>query len=135
MTRPHAWNSTLPLKREKPRRSPQETPKGGGATVLHRGPFRASDLLSLAALAPHCMNCGVVNVGQVVACHSNHLRHGKGMGQKAHDLPAYLCGECHSLLDGRAGNLNRAEKDVLFLESAYKTILWLLQSNHLKVAA
>ena len=134
MTR-HGWNSTLPVRREKPRRRVQETPKGEGAITMHPGPFRSEEMRKLASAAPNCMNCGEVNRGQVVACHSNSLSHGKGIGQKAHDVPAYLCGDCHDLLDGRTGNLTREEKRAMFLESAYKTILWLLQSNHLQVAA
>jgi hypothetical protein len=57
------------------------------------------------------------------------------MGLKAHDVPAYLCGYCHDLLDGRAGNLTRAEKSAMFLEAAYESMVWLLQEGHLQVAA
>jgi len=44
-----------------------------------------------------------------------------------------LCRECHDLLDGRAGTLTRHEKDVMFLDAAYDSIVWLLQEGHLKV--
>ena len=129
------WNSTLNAKREKPRRIAQDAPKGEGASILHQGPFRSSALLSLAAKAPRCMNCGTANRGQVVACHSNSLLHGKGMGTKAHDIPAYLCGECHDLLDGRAGTLTSFEKSQMFYRAAFDSMVWLFQSDHLKVAA
>lgn len=129
------WNSTLNSKREKPRRVPQEAPKGEGASILHPGPFRSPDLLRLASVVPHCMNCGVKNAGQVVGCHSNSLEHGKGMGLKAHDVPAFLCGECHDLLDGRAGTLTRFEKEVLYLRTSNASMVWLLQSGYLRVAA
>lgn len=129
------WNSTLNTKREKPRRKPQDAPKGEGASVLHPGPFRSSRLLSLASMAPHCMSCGVANTGQVVGCHSNSLQHGKGMGIKAHDVPAYLCGGCHDLLDGRAGDLTPAEKTLMFLDASYKSTVWLCQAGYLQVAA
>ena len=88
------WNSTLNSKREKPRRIAQDTPKGEGAAILHQNVFRCSDLLKLASMAPNCMNCEAKNFGQVVGCHPNGLAMGKGMGQKAHDLVAYLCPEC-----------------------------------------
>ena len=128
-----AWNSTIPVRRERPRRVRQDEPKGEGAAVLHPGPFRSQTLRDLAAKAPHCFHCGARNRGDVVACHSNSLQHGKGMGQKAHDVPAYLCGECHSLLDGRAGSLTRHEKDVMFLSAAFDSMVWLLQAGYLQV--
>lgn len=129
------WNSTLNTKREKPRRKPQDAPKGEGASVFHPGPFRSPVLLRLASVVPHCMSCGVTNTGQVVGCHSNSLQHGKGMSIKAHDVPAYLCGECHDLLDGRTGNLTRFEKEVLYLRTSNASTVWLLQAGHLQVAA
>lgn len=95
--------------------------------------YRNPTILALAQHAPHCMHCGSSNHGEVVACHSNSLRHGKGTGIKAHDVPAYLCRGCHDLLDGRAGTLTRHEKDVMFLDAAYDSIVWLLQEGHLKV--
>ena len=131
----HAWNSTLPVRRERPRRAPQTPEKGEGASILHPGPFRSQALRDLAAKCPKCMSCGARNRGNVVACHSNSLEHGKGMGQKAHDVPAYLCGDCHDLLDGRAGSLTREEKSAMFLEAAYASMAWLLQEGHLQVAA
>lgn len=95
--------------------------------------YRNPKLLRLASEVECCTHCGARNHGQVVACHSNSQRHGKGMSQKAHDLPAYLCAECHDLLDGRKGSLTRHEKDVMFLDSAFSSWLWLMQSGHLEV--
>lgn len=128
-----AWNSTLSPKREKPRRKAQDEPKGLGAATLHPGPFRSPDLLKLASNAPKCMHCSVTNTGQVVGCHPNSLAMGKGMGQKAHDVPAYLCPDCHDLLDGRAEALTRFEKEVLYLRASNASMVWLLQSGHLQV--
>lgn len=45
-----------------------------------------------------CQGCGSLD-GTVVAAHSNSLAHGKGMGIKAHDIPAYLCRWCHEFVD------------------------------------
>ena len=97
------------------------------------GPYRNQALLDLAQLAPYCMNpaCRTQQHGQVVACHSNHLRHGKGRGIKAHDLPAFLCDHCHDLLDGRAGNLTPSEKDALFFEAFYETWAWIALNGYL----
>ena len=127
------WNSTLNSKREKPRRIAQDAPKGEGASILHQGVFRCSDLLKLASIAPHCMGCEEANTGQVVGCHPNSLAMGKGMGQKAHDLVCYLCHECHDILDGRAGTLDRFEKEVLYLRTFHLSMDWLFQAGHLKV--
>jgi len=130
------WNSSLNVKRIKPRRTAPQTPqKGEGAAILHPGPFRSQTIRDLAAEAPHCMECGKRNAGDVVACHPNSLEYGKGMGQKAHDCPAYLCGDCHNLLDGRAGELTADEKAVMFLRAAYRSWVWLMREGHLKVAA
>ena len=128
-----AWNSTLSPRRSKPRRVRKDAPKGEGAAILHHGPFRSEELRALAAKAPHCMLCGARNIGNVVACHSNSLRDGKGMGQKANDVVAFLCRECHDQIDGRAGHLTEFEKRVRFLEGVNDTMAWLFQSGHLLV--
>jgi|GEM_PF-4464688 len=128
-----AWNSTLSTKREKPRRIAQDTQKGVGASILHQGPFRSPDLLSLAAKAPKCFHCGAKNVGQVVGCHPNGLHYGKGTGQKGHDIPAFFCGECHDLMDGRTGTLTRFERDLMYLRGSNDSLAWALQSGYLQV--
>ena len=95
--------------------------------------FRSQALMDLASECPHCMNqsCGAYNIGQIVGCHPNGLRFGKGMGQKSHDLVAYLCGDCHKILDG-AGD--RRELEAMFLDAFYWSTLWLIQSKHLVAA-
>lgn len=97
--------------------------------------FRSPKLLKLAAKAPHCMNpgCGVPNEGQVVACHSNKQRHGKGIGLKAHDVCVYLCNNCHAKLDGHQHGWDGLQKEQVFAEALYQTFLWLLQEGHLEV--
>lgn len=77
------------------------------------------------------MNCGVANQGQVVACHSNSQTMGKGMSQKAHDIPAYLCGLCHDELDGRSGSLTRDEKERMFDKACIKSLVWAFQAGHI----
>jgi len=101
-------------------------------------PLRIQKLRDAALDAPHCMNqsCRAVNWDgqQLVLCHPNGLRFEKGTGQKGHDLGAYLCnrpGGCHDLLDGRAGALTRLERDEMFLDAAYWSTVWLIQSGRL----
>lgn len=97
-------------------------------------PFRSQALRDLAAKCPECMNCGAVNMGQVVGAHSNQQAHGKGLGHKAHDLLAYLCDECHRTVDAQEGNpLPREERERIFLAACYRSTVWLLQAGHLVV--
>lgn len=103
--------------------------------VTKNAPYRNPKLLALARQAPRCMSCHGWNHGDVVACHSNSQRHAKGMGTKAHDLTAYCCAACHSLIDGRTGGLSRDTRERMFLEAVYETTLWLLQEGLLKVSA
>lgn len=93
--------------------------------------YRNHKLLTLAADVPHCMWCHSANHGQVVAAHSNQLRHGKGTGYKAHDVPAYLCNHCHDIVDGRAGKYNNMEREFIFYEALYDSFVWLLQNRYL----
>ena len=93
--------------------------------------FRSPKLLAFAKEAPHCMNCHKPNHGDIVAAHSNSQTHGKWMGLKAEDFPAYLCGECHDRLDGRSGTLTRFEKRQMFTESMCETFRWLLREGYL----
>ena len=108
----------------------QETDRSPrGETLSYRNP----KLLSLAKDCPECMRCGAWNEGQIVAAHSNSLTHGKGMGQKSHDLPAYLCWRCHDLIDGRTPGLTPEERDLQHLQAFYLTWLWLMESGNLAV--
>lgn len=97
--------------------------------------YRCERLLDIARHAPKCMSCGAYNQGDVVAAHSNALKHGKGKGIKAHDLVAYVCRECHSQIDGAEGGLSREAKYLMFMDAFYNTVLWLLREGHLKVVS
>ena len=97
--------------------------------------FRNPKLLWLAKDCPECMRCRAWNEGQVVACHSNSIRDGKGRGVKAHDIPAYLCQACHDRADGRSNpELTQEARDLEFYYSVYRSMLWLLQEGHLEVS-
>ncbi len=92
--------------------------------------YHNQKLLDLARECPHCMNCGTLNHGQVVGCHSNKIKHGKGMGIKSHDLVAYLCPHCHDYVDGRSSpKATQDERDACYFEAVYKSVVWLLQEG------
>ena len=97
--------------------------------------FRCPKLLAMAKEAPHCMYCTTPNYGQVVGAHSNLIKHGKGTGIKAHDIPAYICNHCHDIIDGRVpSSLTKDGKMQMFLDAVYNTVVWLLQTGRLVVA-
>lgn len=100
--------------------------------------YRNPKILQLAKEAPNCMYCGRNNDGSVVAAHMNGIEYGKGMGQKAHDVPAYLCNECHAIADGRLNPggivMTKQDRERILLLGAWRTWLWLMQSGHLEVA-
>jgi hypothetical protein len=95
--------------------------------------YRNPKLLQAAKYAPHCMvqRCKAENYGQIVAAHSNYVRHGKGKGIKAHDVPAYVCNGCHDVIDGRVTIMSKEEREQMFLDAVYFSIVWLLQSGRL----
>lgn len=124
------WNSTLNTRRAQPRRKRVQPMAGEGAAILHHGPFRSQTLRDLAAKVPHCMysRCRVMNKGQVVLAHSNHLCDGKGMGLKAHDVPCFICGDCHLQVDEHG-------RDDIRLDATYNSVAWCLSEGHLQVVA
>lgn len=95
--------------------------------------YRNAKLLSLAKEAPYCMVCGSINEGTVVAAHSNQLRDGKGMAEKAPDYRiAYLCFVCHGQLD-QGSSWSKEERVMIWDQAHRKTIGWLFESGHLEV--
>ncbi len=101
--------------------------------------YRNQWLLDLPGKAhPPCMNCGKRWDETVVACHSNQIEDGHGIGIKAHDIVAFLCSECHAQIDGRRERRGgerrmpyREERLILFYHAVYKTWLWLMQHHWL----
>lgn len=94
--------------------------------------YRNRRLLDLAVEAPCCV-CHKGNDGTVVACHSNAIEDGHGMGIKAHDIPCYGCRECHDRIDGRVDkHLSRDERYLIFYRGVYNSWLWLMREGHLK---
>ena len=97
--------------------------------------LRVPKLRELAGECETCAFCGAYAPKKIVLAHPNGLKYGKGMGLKAHDLGAYLCPECHSLLDGRTGALTRHERDCMFLEAFYASMLWAFTSGKVRWVA
>lgn len=96
--------------------------------------IRLPKLRESAKDAPHCMNCGQVNIGgNLVLAHSNSLSDGRGIGHKSHDvLAAVLCPTCHDHADGRSGGLSKDEKRELLWRANRKTIVWWVEEGFLK---
>ena len=132
----HSWNSTLPVRRERPRRAPRTPEQGEGAAVLHPGPFRSQALRDLAAKCPKCMSCGKRNTGDVVAAHWRGLVYGAGTSQKTPDcLVAFVCQGCHDLIDQRAGSMPAEDRFHMWADAHCKSFVWLFDEGFLRVAA
>lgn len=92
-------------------------------------PYRNQKLRDAAKDVPHCFYCGAINYGQVVGCHSNAIRDGHGVSQKAHDLLLYACDKCHKHFDEHWKEPG-VQKD--FYKGVYDSTVWLLQEGYLK---
>lgn len=93
--------------------------------------YRNPKLLKLANGAP-CSICGAQD-GTTVWAHSNEIRHGKGMGIKAHDWAgALLCGECHDYYD--KSRETREQKREFFSEAMERTWAYLWNEGLIRVA-
>lgn len=83
-----------------------------------------------------CQNCGAQDE-TIVAAHSNQAKHGKGAGNKAHDIfVAYLCHRCHAWLDQGTGfdptgiwGQEWQEKRDMFNSAMFKTQILLLRDG------
>lgn len=76
------------------------------------------DKLRVAAQDYDCTLCGKDKMYTVPAhCNDGEV---KGIGRKAPGyMLAYVCGDCHDLMDGRKGRFSRAEKREMW-DRAYK---------------
>lgn len=92
--------------------------------------YRNKKLLALAKDAPRCFGCGNHNYGQVVAAHANRQDMGKGVGIKAADIPAFLCGECHDQYDGRIkSDLSKEDRESEWNRAALLSMRWVLENR------
>lgn len=94
---------------------------------MHSKKFR-----ELAKQCPECMLCGLENPNGDLLClaHSNRLEDGRGYGFKSNDLfGAFLCHNCHMMVDGIKGNLSKFEKRKKHNEAWQKSVRWLIEQN------
>lgn len=96
-------------------------------------PYRNQKLRDLAKEVECCQFCFQLSCGGVVLAHSNKLKHGKGRGQKAHDVAMYLGMSCHDLYDGRTPGWGPEHRLLCEAKAVYNSFLWLLQNGHLEV--
>lgn len=68
-----------------------------------------------------CQLCGADD-GTVVNAHCNDMEF-RGIGMKAPDfLTAWLCNDCHDIVDGRSGGKDKAEKRALWMLAFARTV-------------
>ena len=81
---------------------------------------------------PYCMRCGLENPNGDLLClaHSNDYKHGRGVFYKSKDLfGAYLCLNCHDLIDARTGKLSKEERKKEMEKAWIKTITYLINND------
>ena len=92
--------------------------------------YRNRQLLDLAHHLP-CQWCGEGVASE--PAHSNHQRHGKGMGIKAHDAYfAALCHSCHAELD-QGSRWTREERANIWQSAHDRTMLELWRRGWIRV--
>ena len=82
--------------------------------------YRNAKLLA-AARDQLCVMCG--SMGSTTSAHCNEGVY-RGYGLKSHDcLVAWLCQDCHDLVDGRAGHLTLEEKREMWRTAFMRTVI------------
>ena len=76
-----------------------------------------------------CSSCGgTFERGAICWAHSNQQTHGRGASHKAHDLMgAYVCLQCHDMIDGRVAGLTRSQKRAKFIEAWANSMVRLIE--------
>jgi hypothetical protein len=103
--------------------------------VIERGTHRDRKLLDVAHEAP-CMllisteECGT---NPSVPCHSDLLRHGRGVGHKSHDCLAVAgCPTCHDLFTRKY--LGSPLYEATWLAAMERYYVWLWRNGRVRVA-
>lgn len=108
--------------------------------MTEKGMVRTPKLLALAKGQPcQAQIPGICTNNQetTVAAHSNHQRHGKGMGIKASDcFIAFTCSACHQAIDGQthACMLSREDRDYYWESAHIRTMVYLWRNGMIRVA-
>ena len=96
--------------------------------------IRSKKILNSARGEPCTVNSPVCNRNPetTVAAHSNWHEHGKGMGQKAHDIfVAYACSGCHAWLD--SGSASKAEKREYWHRGHARTLVRMVEKGVIRL--
>jgi hypothetical protein len=103
--------------------------------TIERGMHRDRKLLDVAHEAPCMLVLGVKGCGadKSVPCHSDLLRHGRGVGCKSHDALAVPgCPACHAVFTrAHLGPVGYAETWVSAFE---RYVVWLWRNRKVRVA-
>lgn len=93
---------------------------------------RDRKLLDVARDAPCLLQLGPCS-GQVVACHSDQLEDGRGVGHKSHDcLCVSGCVACHAKFT--RAYLGRAQYAEIHTKALKRYIVWMWTEGKVKVA-
>lgn len=96
--------------------------------------IRNRKLLDIAHGAPCMLQLADQCFGDVVACHSDQLEDGRGVGHKSHDCLAVPgCVACHKLFERH--HLGRNWYAEIHARALKRYIVWLFENEKLKVAA
>jgi hypothetical protein len=96
---------------------------------------RDRKLLDLAHEAPCMLELGALGCGNdlSVPCHSDVLRHGRGVGHKSHDCLAVPgCPACHAVFSRK--HLGRPGYDSVWLAAFERYQVWLWENGKVRVA-
>lgn len=95
--------------------------------------YRNRALLNLAHDAPCCLHIAVpCGTDKSVPCHSDNLRHGRGVGHKSHDhLAVPGCPNCHAIFTREY--LGRGGYDEVWAKAHEEFQLWLWESGRIGV--
>ena len=97
--------------------------------------FRSRKLLDIAHDAP-CMLLLLANgcgANASVPCHSDALRHGRGVGHKSHDCYAVPgCPACHAVFTRK--HLGRDGYEAAWIAAFERYIVWLFENERLRAA-
>ena len=91
-------------------------------------------LLNIAHAAPCFLQLGVPGCGNhpSVPCHSDLLRHGRGVGHKSKSIFAVAgCPACHAAFT--RGNLGREGYEAAWLAAHERYLVWLFEQGKLTV--
>ena len=97
---------------------------GVDAPIFKDLPVAKLEKLRVAAQLYDCVLCEK-DKRHTIPAHCNGVK-AKGIGEKAKNyLIAYVCSDCHDLIDGRAGKLTKAAKRALWNEAYWLTVwIW-----------